>query len=178
MNKPFNLEAFKAGQKALTRDGRVATCVVICEECEKSRGLVYRTYCNERYAESVFVISLEGNFYSNGMESTLDLVSMVSRHQMLIDAWHNGAQIEGRLTPYSEWVYLQYPKWDEDKEYRIKPEPKTKTVYEWIHAETVGNTTYYVVSWIADDDIVNFFGTDNPKHRYKTGRSWKVEEYV
>lgn len=38
--QPFNLEAFKAGQKALTRDGRVATFVGICEECPNKEQLI------------------------------------------------------------------------------------------------------------------------------------------
>ena len=40
MNKPFNLEDFKAGQKALTRDGQIATFIKINSQLHKNNQLV------------------------------------------------------------------------------------------------------------------------------------------
>lgn len=161
---PFNLEAFKAGQKALTRDGRVATFIGVCKECYE--------YCQ-------LIVSIDGTrlpmaLHLNGMHNatlvgicdTYDLVSMVSRHHHLIDAynpedtwqwkpvgvekwdivvtaptwdeetdfrlhpwnneikaWKKGAKILGRPTPEYDWEYLPHPKWQEDAQYHIKPEP-------------------------------------------------------
>lgn len=70
--KPFNLEAFKAGQKALTRSGQCATFVGICEKCMiDSRLIIYIE--KNRVTSSV---CLSGKYYGNGIESPFDLVSM------------------------------------------------------------------------------------------------------
>jgi hypothetical protein len=73
---PFNLETFKAGQKALTQDGRVATFVGVCKECPERNKLI------------VLIKGFETpvHFYLDGKvslqkQSSYDLVSMVSRHQ-------------------------------------------------------------------------------------------------
>lgn len=210
----FNLEAFKAGQKALTRDGRVATFVGICEECGSfQRKLV----ANIKDNIGTTSYSLGGRVYPTG-HSNKDLVSMVSRHQHFIDsydpedtwqwsrigknAWaadatpswdekldyrlhphndlikaqRNGAKIESYI--YGEWIEEPAIDWYEDTQYRIKSEPKTKTVYEWVHEANVGNVNYFVSSWVADEDVEHFFGLDATKQKYKTGRScggWKYD---
>ena len=168
MNKPFDLEAFKRGQKALTRDGRVATFIGICEECPTQEKLI----AHISWSDSITSYSL-GGAYGSRNEYDYDLVSMVSRHQVLIDAWHNGAQIEGKLSPYSEWIYLQYPEWDEDKEYRIKPEvtkPTTKTVCGWMYKDGDGD---WVISktLYTDEQLALTFKSSVTK----TGRSWETE---
>ena len=75
MNKPFNLESFKAGQKALTRDGRVATFVGICEACEEFSRLLVLIQGDDQ----VMFLNLDGKFEEN--TSRYELVSMVPRHQ-------------------------------------------------------------------------------------------------
>lgn len=51
---------------------------------------------------------------------------MVHKHKDLIIAWANGASIEF-LNTFGEWQSILKPGWDEDTEYRIKPEPKPDT---------------------------------------------------
>lgn len=209
--QPFNLEAFKAGQKALTRGGRIATFVGICEQCEDVSKLL-AVVDNNGYTTNY---TLNGRFGKS--ESSLDLISMVSRRQHLIysydpeDTWQckaeglewltlntdllpsfddqyewrvhphnalikahkNGAKIESYIC--GEWIEVPTIDWYEDTQYRIKSEPKTKTVYEWIHGANVGGISYFVSSWVADEDVEYFFGLDAPKQKYKTGRSCEVE---
>lgn len=50
------------------------------------------------------------------------------KHADLIHAWAGGAQIEMK-TKTGHWLQT-YPLWDEEIEYRIKPEVK-KTVVRW-----------------------------------------------
>ena len=50
------------------------------------------------------------------------------KHAEIIKAWAGGAQIEMK-TKTGHWLQT-YPLWDEEIEYRIKPEVK-KTVVRW-----------------------------------------------
>ena len=82
--KPFDLEAFKSGQKAITRSGRVATFVGICNECRASNRLVAHILGYD----SVFTYFASGVYPDeDNRYSMYDLVSMVSRHQHLIDSY-------------------------------------------------------------------------------------------
>ena len=47
---------------------------------------------------------------------------MKHKHADLIIAWANGAEIQFR-NRYEEWDDAIKPSWDNDTEYRIKPEP-------------------------------------------------------
>ena len=114
--KPFDLEAFKKGQKALTRDGRVVTFVGVCDECAKQSKLIV----NMQGCSSTDACNLDGEFYTNKSQSPYDLVSMVSRHQHLIDSYD----------PEDTWQYLVAVEWvtckakpafDEYHEYRLHP---------------------------------------------------------
>lgn len=82
MNKPFDLEAFKKGQKALTRDGRVATFVGVCEKC----GPWHRLFAHikgETLARNYF----GDGTYANQLEPhCLDLVLVGDDTQELIEA--------------------------------------------------------------------------------------------
>lgn len=50
------------------------------------------------------------------------------KHAKLIKAWADGAQIQYKnLNEWEDCVI--YPKWDNNTEYRIKPEPKHDIVY-------------------------------------------------
>lgn len=44
------------------------------------------------------------------------------KHCDVIKAWADGARIEGHYS--GSWAYDQNPAWDEDIQYRIKPESK------------------------------------------------------
>ena len=83
MNKPFDLDKFKAGHKALTRGGRVATFVGICNECRASNRLVAHIHGYD----PVFTYFASGIYPDeDNRYSIYDLVSMVSQHQEL-SAW-------------------------------------------------------------------------------------------
>jgi len=48
---------------------------------------------------------------------------MKHKHSELIKKWADGAEIQVK-NPYNEWVDEQYPDWDLNLQYRIKPEPE------------------------------------------------------
>jgi len=49
---------------------------------------------------------------------------MKHKHADLIKAWADGAEIEIFIEAYGGWFTAQNIKWDENIQYRIKPEPK------------------------------------------------------
>lgn len=50
------------------------------------------------------------------------------KHCELIKAWADGAEIESYSKLSHKWVKLETPAWEQDCEYRIKPEPKTEPI--------------------------------------------------
>ena len=52
---------------------------------------------------------------------------MKHKHAELIHAWADGAEIEYSIGSPTRWVNILNPHWDENTEYRIKPEPKPDT---------------------------------------------------
>lgn len=68
---PFNLEQFKSGTPAYTRDGRKATFVGICEDCRKDSQLVVNL--SDSGTPDSYYLSGE---VSNAFTSNSDLVSM------------------------------------------------------------------------------------------------------
>ena len=50
------------------------------------------------------------------------------KHADLIHAWAEGAEIEFKYPTGRGWCGAECPKWDEDTEYRIKPEKKPDVV--------------------------------------------------
>ena len=48
------------------------------------------------------------------------------KHYDFILAWANGAEIE--FLNGDTWDLIDYPSWKEEREYRIKPEPKPDIV--------------------------------------------------
>jgi hypothetical protein len=74
----LDLETFKAGQKAVTRDGREATYIGICENCLGDEALVFTV--PGRSNDVIITTTLTGSYHSYNEESLLDLVEMVSRH--------------------------------------------------------------------------------------------------
>jgi len=53
------------------------------------------------------------------------------KHSELIKAWADGAEIETFIEAHDIWVSLDNKniKWEENSEYRIKPEPKPDVVF-------------------------------------------------
>lgn len=117
---PFNLERFKAGQKALTREGHVATFVGICEKCEN----FYRLLVLIEGDDQVTSYSLNGEMHNcigTYSASRYDLVSMVSRHQHLIDSYdpEDTWQIK---TNSGVWCNMGLDHlWTEERDYRLHP---------------------------------------------------------
>ena len=50
------------------------------------------------------------------------------KHAALIKAWADGAEIEFQWDVCDDWKRLTTPRWDQDGNYRIKPEPKPDVV--------------------------------------------------
>lgn len=116
--KPFDLEAFKAGQKALTRDGRVATFIGVCEECSELHQLIIHIE-RKKYTSA---LQESGTLFETAL-SAVDLVSMVSRHQALIDAYNPEDTWQFRESHYQQtWTTcIATPEWNEYHYYRIHP---------------------------------------------------------
>jgi hypothetical protein len=56
-----------------------------------------------------------------------------------ICAWADGAEIEMYFRQYDGWSGVINPTWDDDCEYRIKPQPK-EPQYLYFFKDNVGNT--------------------------------------
>ena len=72
---------------------------------------------------------------------------MRHKHYDFIIAWANGANIE-YLSEFGYdkiWVNSKYPVWDDNKEYRIKPEPKPDVVL-YAYANNLIEDSYAFVS--------------------------------
>jgi hypothetical protein len=60
------------------------------------------------------------------------------KHADLIKAWADGAEIEFRWDCLDDWRRLTTPRWDQDGDYRIKPEPRPDVVvysFETCHGQ-------------------------------------------
>ena len=80
---------------------------------------------------------------------------MKHKHYELIIAWANGAEIE-YYRNYGDdkiWVNCTNPVWDENREYRIKPEPKTDIVLYAYSGMAVDNYAYLTSAWNLDSSV-------------------------
>lgn len=61
------------------------------------------------------------------------------KHQETIDAHQNGAKIQWRLCGAAIWADANHPVWNEDHEYRIKPEPHphSELIKAWADGEVI-----------------------------------------
>lgn len=116
MNKPFNLEAFKAGQKALTRDGQQVTFVSYSPECTLANLCV-------KIFNHLTLMHSDGTYHESGTESRYDLVSMVSRHQALIDSYDPEDMWQISFDKGKTWRDLDHEikEWLDTFDYRIHP---------------------------------------------------------
>ena len=87
-----------------------------------------------------------------------------NKHYDLILAWANGAEVEyyRNYGDYKIWVNCTNPVWDENREYRIKPEPKTDIVLYAYSGMAVDNYAYLTSAWAKD----NLSKTPNIKLTY------------
>jgi len=53
------------------------------------------------------------------------------KHAELIHAWADGAKIEFRWDVCDDWRRITAPRWDQTGDYRIKPESKPDTVWNY-----------------------------------------------
>jgi hypothetical protein len=66
-------------------------------------------------------------------------VNKPHKHAELIKAWADGAEIEAFDSCIDEWVKASSPSWQNQIEYRIKPEPKPDVVlYSIVHRVSYG----------------------------------------
>lgn len=115
---PFDLENFKAGQKALTRNGRIATFIGVCNECRASNRLVAHIHGYD----SVFTYFASGVYPDEDNRYSLyDLVSMVSRHQALIDSYDPEDTWQWSRIGENDWAVAATPSWYETLDYRLHP---------------------------------------------------------
>jgi hypothetical protein len=64
-----------------------------------------------------------------------------------IKAWADGAEIE--FLSENEWLYAGDPEWNEDSEYRIKPQPKEPRylyAYKYANGDRVHLTAVEIVA--------------------------------
>ena len=56
------------------------------------------------------------------------------KHAEVIKAWADGAKIEFREPEleHANWEYITTPKWHDELEYRVKPEPKKYKAWVWL----------------------------------------------
>ena len=81
---------------------------------------------------------------------------MKHKHYELIMAWANGAEIEylSKNGNGASWKYIEFPAWSEDKEYRIKPEPKPDVVL-YAYAENCNNNCGYISrAWLSFEELI------------------------
>lgn len=53
------------------------------------------------------------------------------KHAEMIKKWADGAQIEFRWLDEDAWKVVSNPRWEDDCEYRIKPESKPDVIQFW-----------------------------------------------
>ena len=75
------------------------------------------------------------------------------KHYDLILDWACGAEIEylSKNGNCASWKYSEFPAWSEDKEYRIKPEPKPDIVLYASSGMAVDNYAYLTSAWAKDN---------------------------
>jgi hypothetical protein len=118
------------------------------------------------------------NYERDGLWATpewqIDQQYRIHKHNELIQAHKKGIEIE-RLMGDGTWISTPDPMWYNDYEYRIKPTIKKKTVYEWIHSTSMGDSYGYYTIFLSDDAVDSYFGCrEECVFREKTGRSLEV----
>ena len=175
MSKSFNLEAFKNGKKALTRDGRVATFVGVCEKCPNNEKLI----AHINWDDNITSYSLRGT-YRSSKESDYDLVSMASRHQHLIDSYNPDDTWQFRKTIEKGWDTLQNtdPQWLEDYDYRLHPH--NDLIKAWKKGAKIEEVIeQFVASFSFEGDHTGFklktYYVDNPKPTWDEGKKYRIK---
>ena len=77
---------------------------------------------------------------------------MKHKHAELIKQWADGADIEWKMPHQTTWDEIAVPTWNEDYQYRIKPEEK-KPVVRWLWAINKGNGFELHPLFVEDEKI-------------------------
>ena len=172
MNKPFDLEAFKNGQKALTRDGRKVTYAGWCDGLD-----VYHLIAHIEGNSYVSTYTPEGK-NNNTYDSRADLVSMVPRHQHLIDSYkpEDTLQFKNLKYPLQGWIECSgRPEWNEDYDYRIHPH--NDLIKAWKKGAKI--EAYIVGDWVEERNPDWYEDTQyRIKPATKTVHEWIYEASV
>ena len=108
MNTPFDLEAFKAGQKAIHVNSFSKNTVSFLTV--SSKGLI------------VFEYDDDGVVSNSTLKTMEDYYVMASRHQALIDAYDPEDTWQFNVKTYDEWFDIKgKPEWEEGREFRLHP---------------------------------------------------------
>ena len=92
---------------------------------------------------------------------------MKHKHADLIHAWADGAQLQGR-SKYVDWKDVKDPSWNEDWQYRIKPEPKPDVV---VYSRIVGKFLIGCEN-IEINQLILRPQADNPNIKYTFDGEW------
>lgn len=155
--RQFNLNKFKAGQKALTRDGRTVTFIATCEECSTDSQLIVLIEGKHKCS----TCGLDGKYTKSTTQTDdYDLVSMVPRHQALIDAYdpEDTWQV---LYDETIWELVHgNPIWSETSDYRIHPHNSLIKA----HKEGAKIESYIAGEWV-EESTINW--SENTQYRIK-----------
>ena len=118
MEKKFDLELFKTGMLARNRAGELVKFIGVCPRCVSQEQLV--AYIEGQ--DYVSLYQLDGT-YMDKHPRPRDLVSMVSRHQELIDSYDplNTYQIDSDEGGDGWTTLKEVPQWLECRDYRLHP---------------------------------------------------------
>lgn len=89
------------------------------------------------------------------------------KHAALIKAWADGAEIQVRTSRSKnpEWLDVETPRWEQQMEYRIKPEPTDFDIYDvevgdiW---KVLPSDTVITVRYVRKADVMGLDGLDYP----------------
>jgi hypothetical protein len=94
---------------------------------------------------------------------------MKHKHYDLIVAWANGGQLQYRSTYDDVWIDIAYASWDQDGQYRIKPEPKPKpkeyydedtfdVQYLYVYNHTIEGKSWMSPTFMQEYGLWNYMG--------------------
>lgn len=73
----------------------------------------------------------------------------IKKHKAVFDAWLDGVEIEYKHQGEGEWEAVANPAWYTGNDFRIKPQPQTRTMWVTIFSGG-GGENYYLHDTITD----------------------------
>ena len=82
------------------------------------------------------------------------------KHAELIKAWADGGQLQYKPTKSDTWSNIPFASWDQDGEYRIKPEPPKEEEPQYLYAYRHVDTSKIMMSptFLRDTSDWNYMG--------------------